>query len=357
MDHKVSKDMISSGMIPSGEKTQADLSRTQYGSAPSPSKLMDAYKSMYDKKEEVINEHHKKDADGNTIPHEGEEVKEENINELKTRTMLNYIDKASDSASKELNKANKTTSRKKEVKARLKMDSRERGIEMAKDKIMRRVKEETISEAGARVGRKFSMGKVGKQYGRDEYGDPINKDGSSPLKKNVDKNPKDDKTPNTLMGEAKSPAWQRKAGKSESGGLNAKGVASYRAANPGSKLKTAVTTKPSKLKKGFKSAKRRTSFCKRMKGMKSKLTSAKTARDPDSRINKALRKWNCSFEPEHGEMISEGKVSGMIKSLRRKTKVLEKGQKKDRDAGAIAAKIMKQKEHNKYVNFLPVDDK
>ena len=68
MDHKVSKDMISSGMTPSGEKTQADLSRTQYGSAPSPSKLMDAYKSMY--------EHHKKDADGNTIPHEGEELNE-----------------------------------------------------------------------------------------------------------------------------------------------------------------------------------------------------------------------------------------------------------------------------------------
>jgi len=134
MDHKVSKDMISSGMIPSGEKTQADLGRTQYGSAPSPSKLMDAYKSMY--------EHHQKDKDGNTIPHEGEEVKEENINELKTRTMLNYIDKASDSASKQLDKANKTTSRKKEVKARLKMDSRERGIEMAKDKIMKRVKEE-----------------------------------------------------------------------------------------------------------------------------------------------------------------------------------------------------------------------
>ena len=56
MDHKVSKDMISSGMIPSGEKTQADLGKTQYGSAPSPSKLMDAYKSMYGNKEEVINE-------------------------------------------------------------------------------------------------------------------------------------------------------------------------------------------------------------------------------------------------------------------------------------------------------------
>ena len=79
-----------------------------------------------------------------------------------------------------------------------------------------------------------------------------------------------------------TPAWQRKEGKSESGGLNAKGVASYRAANPGSKLKTAVTTKPSKLKKGSKAANRRKSFCARMKGMKKRLTSAKTARDPDS---------------------------------------------------------------------------
>ena len=81
--------------------------------------------------------------------------------------------------------------------------------------------------------------------------------------------------------------------KSESGGLTAKGVRRYRAANPGSKLKTAVTTKPSKLKKGSKAAKRRKSFCARMKGMKKRLTSAKTARDPNSRRNKALRKWNC----------------------------------------------------------------
>ena len=92
---------------------------------------------------------------------------------------------------------------------------------------------------------------------------------------------------------AKSPAWHRKEGKSKSGGLNAKGVASYRRANPGSKLKTAVTTKPSKLKKGSKAANRRKSFCSRMKGMKAKLTSKKTARDPNSRINKSLRKWNC----------------------------------------------------------------
>jgi hypothetical protein len=90
-----------------------------------------------------------------------------------------------------------------------------------------------------------------------------------------------------------SPAWQRKEGKSASGGLNRKGIASYRRANPGSKLSMAVTTKPSKLKKGSKAAKRRLSFCRRMSGMKSKLTSAKTARDPNSRINKSLRKWNC----------------------------------------------------------------
>jgi hypothetical protein len=88
-------------------------------------------------------------------------------------------------------------------------------------------------------------------------------------------------------------AWQRKEGKDPKGGLNRKGIASYRKANPGSKLSMAVTTKPSKLKPGSKSANRRKSFCARMKGLKSKLTSAKTARDPNSRVNKSLRKWNC----------------------------------------------------------------
>ena len=79
MDHRVAKDMISSGMIPSGEKKKEDLGRPQYGTAPSPNALSDAYKSMYDKKEEVINEHHQKDKDGNTIPHEGEELNEGKI--------------------------------------------------------------------------------------------------------------------------------------------------------------------------------------------------------------------------------------------------------------------------------------
>jgi hypothetical protein len=92
---------------------------------------------------------------------------------------------------------------------------------------------------------------------------------------------------------AKTPAWTRSEGKDPKGGLNKKGVASYRKANPGSKLKMAVTTPPSKLKAGSKPAKRRASFCSRMKGMKAKRTSAKTANDPNSRINKSLRKWNC----------------------------------------------------------------
>ena len=71
MDHRIAKDMISSGMIPSGEKKQDDLSRTQYGTVPSPDALSDVYKKMY--------EHHKKDADGNTIPHEGEDLNEGKI--------------------------------------------------------------------------------------------------------------------------------------------------------------------------------------------------------------------------------------------------------------------------------------
>ena len=92
---------------------------------------------------------------------------------------------------------------------------------------------------------------------------------------------------------SESAAWTRKEGKSEAGGLNRKGIESYRREHPGSKLSMAVTTKPSKLKPGSKSANRRKSFCARMSGMKKRLTSAETARDPDSRINKALRKWNC----------------------------------------------------------------
>jgi hypothetical protein len=90
---------------------------------------------------------------------------------------------------------------------------------------------------------------------------------------------------------AKTAAWTRKEGKSETGGLNAKGVASYRAANPGSKLKMAVTTKPSKLKAGSKDANRRKSFCARSAGQMNKFPEA--AKDPNSRLRLARKKWNC----------------------------------------------------------------
>ena len=87
-----------------------------------------------------------------------------------------------------------------------------------------------------------------------------------------------------------SAAWQRKAGKNPEGGLNAKGIASYRAQNPGSKLSMAVTTPPSKLKPGSKSANRRKSFCARMGGMPGPM---KDEKGSPTRKALALRKWNC----------------------------------------------------------------
>jgi len=87
------------------------------------------------------------------------------------------------------------------------------------------------------------------------------------------------------MSNKKTPAWQRKEGKSPSGGLNAKGRASYK----GGTLKPPVTKKnPTGKAKG-----RKASFCARMSGMKSKLTGSKKRNDPNSRINKSLKKWNC----------------------------------------------------------------
>ena len=84
--------------------------------------------------------------------------------------------------------------------------------------------------------------------------------------------------------------WQKVNRQDKTDGLSQAAVNAYRRENPGSKLQTAVTEKNPTGKR----ADRRTNFCRRMKGMKSKLTSAKTARDPDSRINKALRRWNCN---------------------------------------------------------------
>ena len=100
---------------------------------------------------------------------------------------------------------------------------------------------------------------------------------------------------------AKSPAWQRAEGKNPNGGLNAKGRASAK--------KQGMNLKPPQPEGGS----RRDSFCARMKGMKAKLTSAKTASDPDSRINKSLRAWNCAdggYVTKADGCATKGKTKG-----------------------------------------------
>ena len=90
---------------------------------------------------------------------------------------------------------------------------------------------------------------------------------------------------------AKTAAWTRKEGKNQKGGLNEAGRRSYEKQHPGSNLKPPV--KKAEAAKSKKSAARRKSFCARMEGMKKRNTSSKTAKDPNSRINKSLRAWDC----------------------------------------------------------------
>jgi len=96
--------------------------------------------------------------------------------------------------------------------------------------------------------------------------------------------------PNCVPKEGHAPTWQKKAGKSPSGGLNQKGINSYRRSHPGSHLSMAVTTKPSKLKAGSKAANRRKSFCARMSGVKGPM---KKPNGEPTRKALALRKWHC----------------------------------------------------------------
>lgn len=109
--------------------------------------------------------------------------------------------------------------------------------------------------------------------------------------------------------------WQKINKSDKTDGLSKKAVKAYRRENPGSKLKTAVTKKPSKIKKGSSDDKRRKSFCARMSGMKKAHASAKTKRNPDSPINKALRRWNC-------ESIQE--LHSVLESLKKQVTAEEK---------------------------------
>jgi len=111
------------------------------------------------------------------------------------------------------------------------------------------------------------------------------------IKKAVDaKKKKNFQLNSGIIGEAKTAAWQRKEGKNPEGGLNKKGISSYRRENPGSKLSMAVTTPPSKLDPDSKAAKRRKSFCARMGGMPGPI---KDEKGRPTRKALSLRKWNC----------------------------------------------------------------
>jgi hypothetical protein len=86
--------------------------------------------------------------------------------------------------------------------------------------------------------------------------------------------------------------WQKANKRDKTDGMSQKAVNAYRRENPGSKLKTAVTTKPGKLKKGGKASKRRKSYCSRSRGQM-KMHSISCAKTPDKAICKARRRWNC----------------------------------------------------------------
>jgi hypothetical protein len=89
-----------------------------------------------------------------------------------------------------------------------------------------------------------------------------------------------------------SEAWQKTNNRDRTDGMSRKAVKTYRREHPGSKLQTAVTTKPSKLKKGSKASKRRKSYCSRSRGQM-KMHNISCAKTPDKAICKARRRWNC----------------------------------------------------------------
>lgn len=176
--------------------------------------------------------------------------------------------------------------------------------------------------------------------GKKAYNDSIQKEDNDPCWKGYEAygtKKKNGKTvPNCVPVDED---WQSVNRKDKTDGLSQAAVNAYRRENPGSKLKTAVTEKnPS-----GKRAARRKSFCSRMGGMKKRLTSAKTARDPNSRINKALRRWNCEedFKLKLAEMRmlqNEGIVGDTI----------EKGRKwaQDKVKDSEAFKIAKEVGHH-----------
>ena len=161
-----------------------------------------------------------------------------------------------------------------------------------------KLREQGVAEGLGKDIKRLATGKDVKSRAGQEIAksqDASMKGDTKTSKKHFDRYDKLDKLANKEQGVAEgldeaSAAWQRKEGKNPSGGLNKKGIASYRRENPGSKLSMAVTTKPSKLKKGSKAWNRRKSFCARMGGMPGPM---KDEKGRPTRKALSLRKWNC----------------------------------------------------------------
>lgn len=152
------------------------------------------------------------------------------------------------------------------------------------------VREDALDEMDKSAPQPGRDGKISHStYGsRDKEGDDYFKGKEVPVKPITVKKMEKDALA-ILKKQGVTEDWQKVNRQDKTDGLSPAAVKAYRRENPGSKLQTAVTEKNPKGKR----AKRRLSFCRRMKGMKSRLTNAKNARDPDSPINKALRRWNC----------------------------------------------------------------
>ena len=223
----------------------------------------------------------------------------EQIDELKTSTLLRYQTKA--------NKALIGGDRNKEEK-------RIKGIQKANYKIQNRykVKEEAELDEAMRSGFDYERAARAREQMKAKGFEPGSRPYTwkriatkpqepqeTPAKKTEDVNAGKFtsgtskpafKNPSLVSPQNESAAWQRKEGKNPEGGLNRKGIASYRAENPGSKLSMAVTTPPSKLKPGSKAANRRKSFCARMGGMPGPM---KKPNGEPTRKALSLKKWNC----------------------------------------------------------------
>ena len=273
----------------------------------------------------IKNEHHQKDADGKVIEHDDEEspgtpssVEEAvaHITELSKKTLGSYVKKASketrgnmmatqhgsgipkkakDIKLKQVNKRLKGMEKagekmaKEEVEVVTEVKDKKGKGSGSKDACYHKVKSRysvwpSAYASGALVKcRKVGAANWGNSSKKEEFSDWksefIWEDGDS-----VKKITEDDMKGMSVSSGHKRPT---KSG----AGMTAKGVAAYRRRNPGSKLKTAVTTKPSKLKKGSKAAKRRKSYCARSAGQMKKFP--KAAKDPNSRLRQARRRWNC----------------------------------------------------------------